>query len=324
MSHSPNPPYLWFNGDIVPWDTANLHATHTIWSGISTVFEGIRAYWNPEQETMHIFRLADHLRRLKQSIRLIRMNMPYEVLDLLADLPALLTQNAIREDTYIRVVAFPSERRMASRAEEEVINLLVDTAPYPSHLGEDLIRHLMISSFTRISDAVMSPQIKSIANYRNSDMALQESRLAGYDGPILLNRHGEVAEGAWSSFFMVRNGVLITPDMQSDVLESVTRDTILRLAEQQLGLPTEQRRIGRTELYLADEAFLCGTAAEIQQIGSIDRLSLGTGMVGPITAQLRAAYGRVVRGEDPGYPEWRSSVSVPQAIGAAPARSYTY
>ncbi len=311
MSESPNPPYLWSNGRIVPWESATLHATHTIWSGISTVFEGIRAYWNPGTETMHIFRLAEHLRRLKQSIRLIRMTMPYEALDLLEDLPTLLERNDVREDIYIRVVAFPSERRMASRADEEVINLLADTAPYPSHLEEDQVRHLMISSFTRISDGIMSPQIKSIANYRNSDMALQESRLAGYDGPIMLNRHGEVAEGAWSSFFMVRDGLLITPDLQSDVLESVTRDTMLRLAREQLGLRVEQRRIGRTELYLADEAFLCGTAAEVQPIGSIDRLSLGDGKTGPLTARLRAAYTRVVRGQDATYPDWRASVRVP-------------
>jgi len=308
MSEAFTPPYLWFNGRIVPWASATLHATDTIWAGISTVFEGIRAYWNPQTETMHIFRLAEHLRRLQQSIRLIRMEMPHDVPALLEDLPTLIARNGIREDTYIRVVAFPSERRMASRADEEVLNLLADTAPLPSHLDEDKARHLMVSSYTRISDGIMSPLIKSTANYRNSEMGVQEARMGGYDGPIFLNRLGEVAEGAWSSFFMLRNGTLVTPDLQSDVLESVTRDTILRLAAADPGLRVEQRRIGRTELYLADEAFLCGTAAEIQPIGSIDRLTLGNGTVGPVTARLRAAYARVVRGEDAAYPEWRASV----------------
>ncbi len=304
------PRYLWFNGAVVPWESATFHATDTIWSGINTVFEGVRAYWNPRSETMHIFRLAEHLRRLKQSIRLIRLEMPHEVSALLEALPELLARNEIREDTYIRVVAFPSERRMASRVDEEVVNLIADTAPYPSHLDEDQPRRLMVSSYTRISDAVMSPQIKSIANYRNSDMAIQEARLAGYDGPIFLNRHGEVAEGAWSSLFLIRDGIIITPDLQSDVLESVTRATMLRLAEEQLGLRVEQRRVGRTELYLADEAFLCGTAAEVQPIVGIDGFTLGSGMTGPVTARLRTAYARVVRGEDGGYPEWRTSVSV--------------
>lgn len=315
MAESVTPPFLWFNGRIVPWASATLHATDTIWAGISTVFEGIRAYWNPRTETMHIFRLAEHLRRLEQSIRLIRMEMPYDVMALLADLPALITRNGIREDTYIRVVAFPSERRMASRADEEVINLLADTAPLPSHLHEDRARHLMISSFTRISDGIMSPLIKSTANYRNSEMAVREAHLAGYDGPILLNRLGEVAEGAWSSFFMLRNGVLITPNLQSDVLESVTRDTMLRLADEDLELRVEERRIGRTELYLADEAFLCGTAAEVQPIGSIDRLTLGNGEIGEITRRLRTAYTDVVRGESAAHPEWRIAVPQSSTVG---------
>jgi branched-chain amino acid aminotransferase len=310
MDENDYPRFLWFNGEIVPWDSATLHATHTIWSGINTVFEGVRAYWNPYTETMHIFRLTEHLRRLKQSLRLIRLDMPYDLSALLEHLPALLLRNEIREDTYIRIVVFPSERRMASRADEEVVNLVMDTAPHPSHLDEDQMRRLMVSSYTRISDAVMSPQIKSIANYRNSDIALQEARLAGYDGPIFLNRHGEVAEGAWSCLFLVRNGILITPDLQSDILESVTRDTMIRLAGEQLGLKVEQRRVGRTELYLADEAFLCGTAAEIQPIGSIDGFTLGGGAVGDVTGRLRTAYAGVIRGEDDSYPDWRTSVRV--------------
>jgi branched-chain amino acid aminotransferase len=307
MAETVTPPYLWFNGRIVPWASATLHATDTIWAGISTVFEGIRAYWSPRTETMYIFRLAEHLRRLEQSIRLIRMEMPHEVMALMEDLPELLARNGIQEDTYIRIVAFPSERRMASRADEEVINLLADTAPLPSHLAEDRPRHLMISSFTRISDNIMSPLIKSTANYRNSEMGVREAQLAGYDGPVFLNRLGEVAEGAWSSFFMLRNGILVTPDLRSDVLESVTRDTMLRLAED-LGLRVEERRIGRTELYLADEAFLCGTAAEMQPIGSIDRLTLGDGTIGPVTMRLRSAYSGAVRGESATHPEWRISV----------------
>ncbi len=313
MSNTVNPRGLWFNGRIVPWETATLHATATIWSGISTVFEGIRAYWNPYSETMHIFRLREHLQRLRQSIRLIRMEMPYDPMALLDDLPVLLRENAVREDTYIRVVAFPSERRMASRADGEVVNLLADTAPYPSFLSDDRAKQIMVSSYTRINDGVMSPQIKSIANYRNSEQAVQEARLAGYDGPLLLNRLGEAAEGAWSSLFIVRYGALVTPDLTSDVLESITRATLLQLARERLDLPTVERRISRTELYLADEAFLCGTAAEIQPVGSFDRHQLGDGAIGPVTRRLRELYGQVVRGLDTDYAGWRSSVPVPVA-----------
>jgi branched-chain amino acid aminotransferase len=232
---------------------------------------------------------------------------------LLEELPLLLQRNEIREDSYIRIVAFPTERRMASRADEEVINLLADTAPYPSYLEEDRTRHLMVSSYTRISDGIMSPQVKSIANYRNSELALQEARLAGYDGPILLNRLGEVAEGAYSSIFIVRDGTLITPDLSSDVLTSITRDTVIRIARADLHVPTMERRVTRTELYLADEAFLCGTAAEILPIASIDRYVLGDGGAGPITDNLRLAYKVVARGEGGVHPEWRASAPVAMA-----------
>jgi branched-chain amino acid aminotransferase len=314
MADRVDPRYLWFNGAIVPWETATLHATSTIWTGISTVFEGIRAYWNAEASDMHLFRLHEHLLRLQQSIRLIRMHMPYNPMDLLASLPALLMANDIQEDTYIRVVAFPSERRMASRADEEVINLLADTAPLASRLADDRVLHLMVSSFTRISDAVMSPQIKSIANYRNSEVAVQEARLAGYDSTIILNRVGEVSEGAWSNLFLVRGGVLITPHLGSDILGGITRDTCIRLAREIAGLRVEERGVSRTELYLCDEAFLCGTALEIQGIGSIDRFMIGNGEIGPVTRSLRSSYSAAVRGDGGAFPEWRTPAQLASSV----------
>ena len=314
MTTRVHPAYLWFNGEIVPWEAATLHATDTIWSSIQTVFEGIRAYWNEEQETVAVFRLEEHLRRLEQSMRLMRMPSPYRPMDLLADLPRLIERNGIREDTYIRVVSFPTERRMASKADEEMPNLLADTAPLPSHLAEERVRDLMVSSYTRISDSIMPPRVKSMGNYRNSELTMKEAQLAGYDGGIQLNRLGEVAEGSWSCVFIVRDGTLLTPDLNSDVLESITRDTLIELARDVLGVPVVERRIARTELYLADEAFLCGTAAEIQPVGSIDRYTLGDGGIGPITRRLRALYEDVVRGKDPRYAHWLSPA--PAATGA--------
>jgi branched-chain amino acid aminotransferase len=155
--------------------------------------------------------------------------------------------------------------------------------------------------------------VKSIANYRNSELAVQEARLAGYDGPIMLNRLGEVAEGAYSSLFIVRDGTLITPDLASDVLTSITRQTLIRIARADLRIATVERRVTRTELYVADEAFLCGTAAEILPIGSIDRYTVGEGTIGPITDKLRLAYRVVTRGEGDVHPEWRTSAPVPAA-----------
>src|SRR5919202_281478 len=276
MSERVNPTYLWFNGQIVPWEQATLHATDTIWSSMHTVFEGIRAYWNAEAETMYIFRLREHLRRLEQSMRLMRSLSPYPPMKLLDDLPLLLQRNGVREDTYIRVVSFPTARRMVSQADEAVPNLLADTAPYPSHLHEDTCRHLMVSSYMRIGESVMPPRVKTLGNYRNSDLAMSEARL-----------------------------------------ESITRDTVLRLARERLGIPVAERRVARTELYLADEAFLCGTAAEIRPVGSIDRYTLGDGGVGPITRRLRDLYAEVVRGRVPEYAPWCAPARVP-ATAASP------
>ncbi len=306
------PRFLWFNGQIVPWESATLHATATIWSGMHSVFEGIRAYWNAEAETMYVFRLKDHLRRLEQSIKLVRQPMPYAPMSLLDEIPELLRANDVREDCYIRVVAFPSERRMASFADEEVPNLLADTAPYPSRLREDRCRAAMVSSFVRINEGTMPPRVKSMANYRNADLAIKEAQNGGYDSAIMLNRLGEVAEGPWSCIFLIRDGVLITPDLNSDILESITRDTVLRLARDELMLPTVERRVSRTELYLADEVFFCGTAAEIQPIGSVDRYQIGDGAVGPITRRLMHLYEEAVRGRLKRYLEdWCTSAPVP-------------
>lgn len=315
MSDRVHPPYLWLNGAIVPWEQATFHATATIWSSIHTVFEGIRAYWNAETETMQVFRLREHLRRLEQSIRLIRLEMPYAPMDLLTDVPLLLQRNDVREDTYVRVVAFPTERRMASSTDEEVPNLLADTAPHPSRLHADACRHLMVSSYTRIGEAVMPPRVKTMGNYRNGALAAHEARLAGYDGAVLLNSRGEVAESTWSCLFIVRDGVLITPDLNSDILESITRDALIRLARERLGLEVAERGVARTELYLADEAFLCGTAAEILPVASVDRYTIGDGVIGPITQRLRTLYDDVVRGNVPEYAHWLTPVRAPRTAG---------
>ena len=218
MSDRVHPPYLWFNGEIVPWEQATLHVTATLWSGMYSVFEGIRAYWNADSQMMHIFRLYDHLRRLERSIRLVLQPMPYAPMALMYGLPQLLQRNGVREEVYIRVFAFPNERPMASYAEEDVPNLMADATPHPSHLLEDRTRDLMVSSYTRISEGVMPPRIKSLANYRNSEMAMKEAQAGGYDGSVMLNRFGEVSESNWSCIFIVRDGVLITPDLNSDVL----------------------------------------------------------------------------------------------------------
>ena len=250
-------------------------------------------------------------------MRLMRLPSPYPPMTLLDGLPLLLQRNEVREDTYVRVVSFPTARRMASQTDEEVPNLLADTAPHPSHLHEDTCRHMMVSSYSRIGESVMPPRVKTMGNYRNSDLAMSEARLAGYDGPIMLNRLGEVAESAWSCIVIVRDGTLITPDLNSDLLESITRDTVIRLARERLDIPVVERRVARTELYLADEAFLCGTAAEIRPVGSIDRYTLGDGGVGPITRRLRDLYAEVVRGRVPAYAHW----CVPAQVAATAASS---
>ncbi len=310
-----HPTYLWWNGRQMPWEDATVHVTDLAWSTVGAVFEGIRAYWNDEQQELYIFRLQEHMQRLMESIRLVRLPQTYSAEELTEASLALLRDNGTREDTYLRPLAYSgsaSGKRLSDAAAE--LGMLINTNPMPSELTSGKGVTLRVSSWTRISDTVMPPRIKNISNYRNGQLATMEARADGYDNALLLNPQGKVAEAPGACVMMVRKGKLITPPVTDGILESITRDAILTMASESLQMPVVERSVDRTELYLADEVFLCGTAFEITPVVEIDHYTVGDGEIGAVTGKLQRLYDDVLRGRESRYSHWRTPVHV--AAGA--------
>jgi branched-chain amino acid aminotransferase len=304
-----HPAYLWWDGEQRKWEDATVHVTDLGWSTVGAVFEGIRGYWNTESEELYIFRLNEHLDRLAASTKLVRLQLPYSREALTTAIIDLLHANGAREDTYIRPLAYnasTSGKRFAEIGSES--SLVINTHPMPSHLASGVKQTAKISSWTRISDNVMPPRVKNLSNYRNGQLAGFEARLDGYDTAFLLNAQGKVAEAPAACVMLVRDGKIITPDVTSSILESITRDTLIVLAREVLDIEVIERPVDRTELYLADEIFTCGTAAEITSIVSVDRFEIGSGDTGTVTRKLSRVFDDVLQGRESRFSHWRTRV----------------
>lgn len=302
-----NPQFVWVDGRLVPWNEATVHITQIGPAGVSSVFEGIRGYWNPAAHKLYVFQLDAHLARFAQSMRLMRMKANCTTAEIREGILALLRANACAEDSYIRPTAFVEAAFLGSGA-SDTARVVVNTTPFPSRLKDGKVSHACVSSWARITDNVMPPRVKASSNYLNSRLAVEEARRNGYDAALLLNPNGKVAEGPGECLMIVRAGQVITPSVTSGILESITRATFIRLFRQVLGVEVVERDVDRTELYVADEALLCGTGHELAPIVSVDRLPVGDGQMGPITRQIEALYHDLVRGIDTRYPEWRTEV----------------
>jgi branched-chain amino acid aminotransferase len=312
-----NPAYLWWNGKQVRWDDATVHVTSLGWSTVGAIFEGIRAYWNAEEEELYVFRLPEHMQRFERSLRLVRLSDDYGMDTLSSAIVELLRANDEREDTYIRPLGYRGSggnKRMAGWGGSTEI--LINTHPNPTHLLSGNGEHAMISSWRRISEEVMPPRVKNLSNYRNSQLGGMEAFNSGYDEAIFLNQQGKVTEGGGACIMLIRDGVLITPDPTQGILESITRDALLQLGRDELGLKVEERAVDRTELYISDEVFMCGTAAEITPIFSVDKYTVGDGGIGPITHKLEGLLDDCFRGKTGIRPEWRTKVGVKSAVPA--------
>ena len=303
------PRYLWRSGELVDWERANVHVSMLGWTAISAVFKGIRAYWNPEDEELYVFHLERQLKRLFQSMKIMRMASPYTREELADAVTALLRANEYRCDCYIQPFAYfgggiPGYLAVLEQPGEVVVT----TRPAPSNLGEPKVVHCNVSSWTRISDNVMPPRAKAITNYQNSRYVSTESSINGYDFGIILNQEGKVSEGSYACVYIIRDGVAATPPATAGTLESITRDVVKLLLEGELGLPVVERDVERTELYIADEVFLCGTAVEVQPVGSVDRYAIGDGGAGTVTSRVMELFRDVARGADQRYAGWRTPV----------------
>jgi branched-chain amino acid aminotransferase len=310
----PTPTYLWLNGEIVPWDKAMVHASALGWSTIAAVFEGTRAYANPEEGQLYAWQFAEHYRRFAQSMRIQRMQSPWSPEELAAAAVELIRANEYRGDTYISPLAYFGDEVFYGTQTDSPTHVSIIARPTQSRLGSGRMTTAGVSSWTRLSDNQLSPRVKCVSNYQNSRLAAVEARMDGYDQPILLNAQGKVAEGGASCIFIVRDGVAITPSLTSGILESITRDTVLRLCREALGIPVQEREVERTELYLADEVFFCGTGAEINPVSSVDHYEVGNGQIGPVTSRIEDLFHRIVRGREPRYREWLTPVYAPVAV----------
>jgi len=303
--HLPN---LWWRGAVVPWESATVHLTMVGWSAISAVFEGIRAHWSPEDQELYVFRLDDHLRRFAQSQRFMRMNQTYPPAQLAGAITELFRANGLREDAYCQPLAYMGRTVPGYLAAEGVpAEVFITNRAAPSNLGSGKASRCCVSSWTRISDNSLPPRAKAITNYQNSRYVSTEARLNGFDAGIILNDQGKVAEGAYACIFILRDGVASTPTRTTGILESITRECVIELLTE-LGVPVQERDIDRTELYVADEAFLCGTLIEVEAIASVDHYPLGDGGPGPVTRSLQERFERVVRGRDPSRRAWLTPV----------------
>ncbi|UYO44337.1 aminotransferase class IV [Rhodopseudomonas palustris] len=293
---------IWFKGEITSPENAKVMAlSPTAQFGLN-VFEGVRGYWNRELEQMFVFRLRDHLHRLQQSCKLIALEMPYSIEQIEQFIREIIGVSGYREDVALRITVFvDGEDTWSSVRKPELFIAPIskprkDAANLPTQTAT-------VSSWRRIDDVSFPPRVKCGANYINGRYAHLDARRKGFDLPIFLNAENKVSEGAGACIAIVRNGTLITPDTSSDILESITRDTILRLSRA-MGISCEERRVDRTELLIANEVFLCGTAAEVTPISSIDHVAIGDGGVGRLTAMLAAEYFRAASHQNPEFPDW--------------------
>ncbi|HEU4401256.1 MAG TPA: branched-chain amino acid transaminase [Candidatus Polarisedimenticolia bacterium] len=297
-------PVVYLNGRFMPEAGARVPLlTHALQYGTG-VFEGIRAYHDPKSGELLLFRATDHFERMWRNVKFLNIALPLPPAQLTQVAAELVRLNEFRSDVYVRPFAFKSATKVGVTlpAEDSFAMVAVAMGAYlDTHKG----LHCGVSSWRRLADNSIPCRAKICGAYVNSALAAQEARDRGLDEAIFLNEAGRVAEGSAMNLFLVRDGRLITPDVSQGILEGITRDTVMTLARETMGVEIETRGVDRAELYVSDEAFLCGTAAEIAPVTRIDGRAVGDGEPGPITLEIQKSYDRVVRGQ---YPKYRRFV----------------
>jgi branched-chain amino acid aminotransferase len=297
---------IWFDGELVPWREAKVHVlTHTLHYGMG-VFEGVRAY-KAEQGTA-IFRLQEHTDRLFRSAHIMSMKVPFDKQTINQAQRLAVKENGL-ESAYIRPMLFYGSEGMGLRADNLKVHAIVAAWSWGSYLGADGLEkgiRIRTSSFTRHHVNISMCKAKANGHYINSMLALQEALNCGYDEALLLDNEGYVAEGSGENIFIIRNGIIYTPELTS-ALDGITRDTIFKLADE-VGIPVKEKRITRDEVYVADEAFFTGTAAEVTPIRELDNRTIGSGGRGPITEKLQTMYFDAAHGRSEQYIDWLSYV----------------
>lgn len=304
---SQNDRLIWLNGKIIPVNEAMINVLSPTSQFGANVFEGIRCYWNEEKKQLYAFRLEDHYARLMQSIRLFSLKSPYTIQEFGQYLKDVVKANNYKEDIAVRQTVFVDG--FGSWFSTEPIGMFI--APIAKSRKEIPLSQsekTCVSSWERISERDMSPRVKVGANYINSRLAKIEAAEKGYDSALFMNRHGYVAEGTGSCFFMIKKGEVVTPSLTDSILESITRDTVLKIARDEMGLKVTERSIDRSELYTCDEAFFCGSAVEITPISQIDGFVIGDGKPGKYTIEIHKKYMDIATGQNEKYIGWNTPI----------------
>ena len=301
--------YAFFQGDYVPLKDAKVNVmTHALHYGTG-VFEGIRGNWNEEHGVVNIFRLREHYQRLLRGCRLLMLDIPYTVDDLCGITVELVERNGHQQDIYIRPLAYKSAEMVANlKLQDLASDFTLITVPFGNYLGSDNLR-CCTSSWRRVDDPMIPARLKICGIYVNSILAKTEATMSGFDEAIILNQDGHVCEGSGENIFLVSDGRLVTSSLEDNVLPGITRDTVIQLAQSELGLELVERSIDRSELYLADEVFLTGTAAHLTPVVELDNRPIADGKAGPISSQLQKMYFDIVVGRNPKYLHWCTPAS---------------
>ena len=298
---------IWMDGELVEWRDAKIHVlTHTLHYGCGA-FEGVRAY-DAAQGTA-IFRVREHTQRLFDSAKILRMTIPYSFEQVVQAQLAVVRENGLKS-CYLRPLVWIGSEKLGVSPKGNRIHLMVAAWPWGAYLGEEGLKRgirVKISSYTRHHVNITMTQAKAVSNYTNSILANLEATEDGYDEAMLLDASGFVSEGAGENLFVVKNGVVYTPDLSAGALNGITRNTVFAICAD-LGLKLVEKRITRDEVYIADEAFFTGTAAEVTPIRELDRLPIGIGSRGPITEKIQTAFFDIVNGRNPKYAEWLTKV----------------
>lgn len=302
------PNFAFFKGKIVPIEEARVSVmTHGLNYGTGC-FEGIRAYWNESDQELYVFRLQEHYERLLRSCRILHITLPYTAQELGQITLELLRKEGYRQDCYIRPLAYKGDEIIGVRLHDLTDELAIFSVPFGRYIEKEEGAHAGFSSWRRVDDNAIPARAKITGSYINSALAKTEANLNGYDEALVLTQDGHISEGSAENFFLVRNGQLVTPPITANILEGITRDTLMTLAREEMGLDTIERSIDRSEVYTCDEAFFCGTGVQVAAITRIEHRPVGTGTIGPVVSRIREIYFDVVRAQNPKYRHWCAPV----------------
>jgi branched-chain amino acid aminotransferase len=304
---------VFLNGEFLPGDQAHIGVMTHGFSYGTGCFEGIRGYWNPKTQEVYLFRLREHFERLHRSCRIMNIKLPHPVDDLMDLARELIARNGFRENCYIRPFAYKADEVIGVKLHDLTDHFTMIASAMGDYVATTGL-HCGVSSWRRIDDNMIPARAKVSGAYVNSALAKTEALKSGFDEAIMLTSEGHVSEGSAENIFLVVGNELITPPPSENILLGVTRDTVMQLALRDLGRITRERVIDRTELYVADEIFLCGTGAQIAPVVKVDHRPVGTGTIGPIAGEIQHLYAEVVRGMRPEYMDWCTPVYATERV----------